>query len=160
VIGWLKMNAISDARIDDLLAVEIGAAKDRGESFKMTGQFPAPGVPVRDPCSEIGEMGEITNRWRANQQQLWRSIVRTGVAAQNEASQNGSTGGNLSRRDVENGLQIIAAKHHDNQIDGLMALEAGRKVVHPAAAGVEGVTVHGGAPVLALLNDPPPGAQC
>lgn len=150
----LKMDSVDKAWLDDLLTIEIRASEERGERLEMAGQFPAPCFPVRDPRGEIGHMGKITDGWRTYEEQFRRTIVRTSRAVEDESRKNRSTGRNLDRRDTEYRFQVIAAEHHDDQIDGLVAVEASGEVIHSAPSGIKRVPVNGGASILPLFNNP------
>ena len=56
---------------------------------------------------------------------------------------------------MKHGLQIVGAKHQNDDVDGLVAFEAGGQVIDPSAGEVEGVVVHRGAAILPLFDDTP-----
>lgn len=98
-------------------------------------------------------MRHVTDGWWADQEELGGAIARAGGVAEDEAGQDSCACGDFPRGDVEDGLQVIGAEHEDDEVDRLVALQAGRQVVEAFAGDVEGVLMHGGASVLALFND-------
>lgn len=155
----VEVDAVDGAGGDDILSVEVGAAKAGSERFIMPWQLAAAVGTVEDLVIEIRQVGEVTDGRRAEEEEFGRRIAGAAVAGEDEASEDPGTGGDFSRWHMKDGLQVVGAEHEHDHVDGLVAFEAGGEVVDAPAGEIEGVVMDGGAAVLTFLDDTPLGAQ-
>ena len=155
----VEVDAVSEAGGDDLLTIQVITFQGGGERLINPGKGAAAGVAVGDFGMEIRQMGEITDRGRRDEEEQRRGVVRSGITGEDDAGEDTRPGCDLGGRGVDDGLEIVRAKHHHDDVYGLVALQTGGEVEAAVAGDVERIFVHGHASVLAFLDDPIPGAE-
>lgn len=159
MVGGVEVDAVVGAWGDDFLAVEVGAAESGGEGFVVMGELATAGGPVEDFGGEIREMRHVADRWWADEEESGRLIAGARGVGEDEAGENSGAGGDFARRSVEDGFQVVGAEHEDDDVDGLVAFEAGGEIVEAFPGDVEGIFVDGGAAILAFFDDAVVGSE-
>jgi hypothetical protein len=123
------------------------------------GELATAGGPVEDFGGEIREMRHVADRWWADEEESGRLIAGARGVGEDEAGENSGAGGDFARRSVEDGFQVVGAEHEDDDVDGLVAFEAGGEIVEAFPGDVEGIFVDGGAAILAFFDDAVVGSE-
>ena len=85
MLGGVEVDAVVFAGGDHFLAVEVGALQVRGEGLVVPRQLAAAAGAVEELGGEVRQMGHVSDRGRADNEELGRAIARAGGVAEDEA---------------------------------------------------------------------------